>query len=134
MAIITATAADTREMGLVTWSTAAADAALNENIMNEEFESSDLARRVVRAGVVGSTAVGDCAVQIRYGGEVIATLYNTTAGANIAPKGDDMIPISSKKVLRAGKMLEVKVIDAPATNAIVITLDIKDFLPRRRRY
>lgn len=107
--------------------TSAATAAGTDLMANNFFQFDARARIVSRIGVVGSSAVGNAAVDLFYGTEKIATIYNTTSGANvIAVEAKDMMPIRSNRALFPHEPLRVIVNTASATNILAITLEIQE--------
>lgn len=107
--------------------TSAATAAGTDLMANNFFQFDARPRIVSRYGVVGSSAVGNAAVDIFYGTEKIATAYNTTSGANVLPvEAKDMMPLRSNRALLPHEPLRVVVNTASATNVLAITLEIQE--------
>lgn len=112
---------------------AAAVAIVGYNLLQGEdwVKTSSQTRKVVRVALVGSAAVFDTKVAISAGGKRIATVFNTVSGATPALSKDFYVDIQTPEWIRAGEALVAEVLDAPATNPIVLAMDILELPPRR---
>lgn len=100
---------------------AAATAVLNYDLlMGEKFAQASYARKLVEFAIVGSAAIGDCGVEIWAGEARKGQFYNSSAGANLIPKDYDRKYPNA--FIPANAQVMVKVIDAPASNPVVIEL------------
>jgi len=84
-------------------------------------------RKIHGIAVVGSTNAADCAFTLKAGGKEFGTFYNTTGGANVAPKMDsDLQPIYSEDIIPSGAPLVGMVVDAAASNDVVVLVSWED--------
>lgn len=112
---------------LVVKESAAATAAGTDLMSGNFFQFSPFPRTVTRVGCVGSSAVGNAAVDIFFGTEKVGTFYNTTSGANvISLEAKDMLPLRSNKALLPNEPLRVIINTASATNVLAVTLEIQE--------
>lgn len=113
-------------MVLVTIKESAAATAVGTNLTaNTRIFTSGKHRYVRRIGVVGSSAVGNAAVQLFYGNRFIGEFQNTTSGANvIAVDAKDFITLPPTVINQAGEPLLVLISTASATNILAVTLDV----------
>jgi hypothetical protein len=120
-------------MAFITVTEASAESAIGTDLMDgERLQTSALPRRVVQMGIGGSTAVGDCAVDLFYGSEFVARVYNTTT--NNAIKGEEMINIPGILVCAPNEPIHLFVHDAGHTNVMVVQLGIQEIMPRKPAY
>lgn len=109
--------------------TAAASPVGTDLMQNNRLRTSPYWRRVRAIGVVGSTAIGDCSVDLSYGGEFRGNFFNTTAGASKIPTAlTDIIPVGGDMWCPPGTPIAVQVSDVGVTNVIAVTL-VLDEMP-----
>ena len=107
-------------MAIYEESVAAATAVLGYDMLQNATYKTSAAKRVLRAvSVTGSAAVGDCKVSFRIGQLEVVAKYN---GALLFGNKDDMFPVGA--VIPAGMPVSAIVVDAAASNALNIVLDI----------
>jgi hypothetical protein len=106
--------------------TAAATAVGTDLLANSFFQFDARPRVVSRAGLTGSSAAGNAAVDIFFGTEKIATLRNTTSGAVIPVEAKDMMPIRTNRALLPFEPLRAIVAVASATTIMSLTLEIQE--------
>lgn len=83
-------------------------------------------------GIGGSAAIGDCAIDLFYGSEFIARVYNTTT--DNAVDDTDMLKIPGPLVCAPNEPIHLFVHDPSNTNPAVIQLAIEEIIPVRRNY
>lgn len=116
---------------------AAASAVGTDLLDGNKVQLSGLPRRVTHIGVVGSTAIADCAVELFYGSTFMGKFYNTTAGASKIPTANaDLIPVGGPLVCAPNDPVHVFIADVGVGNVIAVTLVIQEIVPmgRGRRY
>lgn len=97
---------------------AAATCVVNYDFMDDEAQKSSTLNRVLRAiGLTGSTASGDTILECSVGNMMFSEVYNTSTGLAIM-QHLDMMPMT--QFLAAGRELEIKCIDAAASNAVML--------------
>lgn len=108
----------------------AAEAILDANLFEDEkWKSVPYARKLTSIAFVGSTNIGDCAVEIWAGEARKGVFYNTQGGANVAPNRDDerfpnvLVPANSE--------IQCRVIDAAAANAVLVQVKFDSARQRR---
>lgn len=117
-------------MSLITIKESAAATAVGTDLiatLAAQWSQSPNLRRVTRAALVGSAAAGDAQVQIWYGQTLIASLYNSTAGAVVPVEAKDYINIPSRMVCERGEALRAVISDASATNALILVLETEEY-------
>lgn len=123
-------------MGFMTIVESAAATAAGTDLMDgERLQTSALPRRVVSIGIGGSTAVGDCAIDLFYGNEFVGRFYNTTTDNAI--DSVDTLAIPGILICAPNEPIHLFVHDASNGNPMVIQLGIQEIIPRartRRRY
>jgi len=109
-------------MALTIVPVAAAIAVLGHDLLASRPDiATSAGNRVLRAlGLTGSAAIGDCAVDIKVGNRVVATLYNNAIDFPTADAGQ----FATSYVVPAGSPVSVVVTDAPATNSINLLIDV----------
>lgn len=109
-------------MALNIISVAAATAVVGYDLLNNRSDiSSTGARRVLRAvGLTGSAAAGDCAVDVKVGNRIVASLFNSATGF----PSNDASKFPTSYAVPAGSSVSVIITDAPATNPINLLLDV----------
>jgi len=109
-------------MALTTVPVAAATAVVGYDLLtNRPDVANSGASRVIRSlSLTGSAAIGDAACDVKVANRVVATLYNTALDfpTNDASK----FPTSYN--VPAGSPVSVVITDAPATNPIVLMIDV----------
>jgi len=109
-------------MALTTIGTAAATAVLGYNLLQNrpDVQSAGRTRTLRGIALTGSAVVGDCAVDVKVGDRVVATVYNSGL---LTPQADrDLMKLSVH--VPAGVPVSVIVVDAPATNTLYVMLDV----------
>ena len=109
-------------MALTTIGTAAATAALGYNLLQNRPDVQSSGRNRVLRGLAltGSAVIGDCAVDVKVGDRVVASVFNS---ALLTPQIDrDLIPLSVN--VPAGVPVSVIVTDAPATSILYVMVDV----------
>ncbi len=97
---------------------AAATAVLTYDLLKDVVGKRDSSpRRLYGVGVCGSTAAGDCAIDVVVNSIPVATKYNVATGW---PTKDHIMPCSV--YVPGDADLALIVVDAPATNPINVTL------------
>jgi len=102
----------------------AAQAALNNDLVNEASEqwkparNVNRARRIYRAALTGSAAAMDTAIRLEAGGKPLAKLYNTSTGG-VTTK-DEIFPIGA--TIPPNVDFKAVVTDAAATNPVYLLL------------
>jgi len=115
-------------MPTITISAAAATAVVGYNLMSgNRVQVSNRNRRVRRIGVVGSAVLQDAEVQLFYGSNFVGNFQPTTIGVVVPLDARDMMPVVDADYCPAGESINVFVSDAPATNPLVVTLEIEEF-------
>ena len=79
------------------------------------------ARRIIGAGLAGSAAALDAKVDLFIGDMKVGELYNTSLGA--VQRNVDIFRIG--QIVPAGAPVSAKVVDAPATNPLNLTIDFE---------
>lgn len=87
-------------------------------------------RLLTAVGITGSTNPGDFKADLVIGEKIVATLYNTTGGANVVPKFDDIKSVGAYCGRSAPVQLIVR--DISDTNPIYFELRFKRWNRRRR--
>lgn len=108
---------------------ASAASAAGTNLMaNNRFSVSNTYRKVVRIGVVGSSAVGNASIDVFYGATMIANnLKNTSGGANLTPlEAKDIVPLRSDYWCEPGEPLIVSINTPSASNALTVYLEVAE--------
>lgn len=115
-------------MPLLTVIKTAAECTVGANIMaGERGETSPYIRRIVKAAITGSTAIGDCGFDFFYGSTYVATLYNSTAGASTFPlEAQDYKHFPANMWCKAGEPLQIMCIDAADTQQVVFEMLIEE--------
>ncbi|MCX6497166.1 MAG: hypothetical protein NTU93_00015 [Arthrobacter sp.] len=104
-------------------SVAAATAVLGYDIMqNTQLQQSANPRVLNGAGMRGSAAAGDTAVDLFIDTVKVATIYNTSTGV---PNIDDIMPIDSLYI-PPNALVHAYVTDAPATNPVFLALVLEE--------
>lgn len=107
-------------MALYEVSIAAATAVVGYDLLSGESWTVDGRDRVVRGiALAGSAAAGDTIIEVKAASNVIAKKYNQTTGF---PNRDNMLPVNGR--IPAGQKITAPVVDAAATNAINLILDV----------
>jgi len=106
---------------------------VDQNILDNEnwINTDNWARRVTRIGIVGSDAVGECEVELRYGERKVGTFRNTIAAA-AGVLSNDMQPLSSRLICRPNE--EISLIlksSVSGTNKLGVAMDVKDIARER---
>ena len=115
-------------MPTITVDAAAATAVVGYNLMaGNRVQVASTRRRVRRIGVVGSAVLQDAEVQLFYGSVFVGNFKPTTIGVVVPLDARDMMPVVDDNICNAGESLNLFVSDAPATNPIVVTLEIEEF-------
>ncbi len=97
---------------------AAATAVLNYDLLTGVVGKRDSSpRRLYGIGVCGSTAAGDCAIDVVVNAIPVATKYNVATGW---PTKDHIMPCNI--YVPGDSELSLQVVDAPATNPINVTM------------
>jgi len=103
-------------------SIAAATAVVNYDLLqNNLFNQDSSPRRIVAAGLAGSAAAEDSEVRLLVGDREVGQLFNTNTG--FPTQNADMMPLNEP--IPPGSQIRAIVVDAPATNPINLTLDIR---------
>lgn len=114
-------------MATVTIKEATVGSAAGTDLMSGTFfYLQSFPRTVTRIGVVGSSAVGNAAIDLYFGSEKIGTFYNTSSGVVVPLEAKDLIPIRTNKAMAANEPLHVIVNTVSVTNVFVITLEIQE--------
>jgi hypothetical protein len=107
---------------------AAASAVGTDLLDGHRGQQSGRMRVIKFAGLVGSAAEGDAAVDLYYGDVYVGTIYNSSEGANIAVKADaDLKPVGGGLICPANTPIHALVTDAGATNILALTLVTHEF-------
>ena len=117
-------------MVLVNESYAAADATVDTNLSaGKIWQKSARPRRIVRIGLVGSSAVNNTRIGVYYGSEKVATMVNVAGAAanDSTPDKTSSYWMSSKLICGSDVPINVIVEDAPTTNNITLMMDIVDY-------
>ncbi len=108
-------------------SVTAAVAVVGYNLLGDHYLAVDQRNRIVaRAGLVGSTAVSDCEVELVANGKILTTIRNTTAGASKVPVDADMTSV--KGFVPKNCPLQAIVRIAPNANAIVLRIELEPYV------
>lgn len=111
---------------------AQATAVANYNILQgEKYKSANYKRMLKSAALVGSTNPGDCSVEFWAGESRLGKIFNSSGGANLVPKKDDLQYINA--VIAKGSELQAKVVDAAVGNDIILQVSI-DFVKTKKTY
>lgn len=87
---------------------------------NETWNNVSYARKIKSFAIVGSTNVGDCAVDLKIGQRIVGTFYNTQGGANVVPeKEDTKFP---NAYVKSGDQVQCIVTDAAAANPVIVEI------------
>lgn len=78
-------------------------------------------RRIIGAGLAGSAAALDSKVDLFIGEMKVGELHNTSTGA--VQRNTDIFRIGQR--VPAGSPVSAKVVDAPATNPLNLTIDFE---------
>lgn len=98
---------------------AAATAVVGYNLLtNSEARQSTRQRVLVAASLTGSAAAGDAEVELKAGSRTIAKLANLATGY---PTKDHFLRVG--EIIAPNEELGAFVLDAPATNALILGLD-----------
>ena len=110
-------------MGFAIVSVAAATAVLGYDLMqNQQLQQSATPRVLQGIGLTGSTAIGDCAIDMFIDTVKVATIYNTKL---LVGNTDDVLGIDSLYI-PPNALLHAYVIDAPATNPVFLLLQTEE--------
>lgn len=103
-------------------------------IGDEKWKTQPYTRKLVAAGLVGSTNPSDCSIEFYAGENRLAKIFNTTGGANKIPTRDDIQFIGAP--IPKGVELQAKVVDAAVANdiAVMVKTDIVKTKSRRKSY
>ena len=108
-------------MGFFVTSTAAATAVVGYDLLLNSQVSNSSQNRVLRGvALTGSTAIGDCAIDVYIDSVRVATVYNSKL---LAPNMDDVLPVDDL-IVPAGAIIHAYVIDAPVTNPVFCGLSL----------
>lgn len=91
------------------------------------WERSGKMRIIKKIACVGSTAVADTAVEVYYGTQLIAKVYNSTAGAAKVPVDTDWTDIPADWVNEPNEPIRVVCVDAANANDVCLGLQIQEF-------
>lgn len=110
---------------------ASAASAVGTDLMNSgaglRFRATSTYRKIVRIGVVGSSAVGNAAVDVYYGATLVAgALQNTSSGAVTPLEAKDILPLHSDYWAEPGEPIIIAINTASATNVLVVYLEIAE--------
>jgi hypothetical protein len=109
-------------MALAEISIAAATAVVDYDLLsNSPYKQSGRPRRIRSVGLAGSAAAGDTLVSILVGNNEVGRLYNKATGF---PTRDHLFPVGAP--VPPNQEVTVRVVDAPATNAINLAIDFQD--------
>jgi len=109
-------------MALTIIGTAAATAVLGYNLLQNrpDVQSSGRNRVLQGLALTGSAVIGDCAVDVKVGDRVVASIPNS---ALLTPQADrDTMKLNV--AVPAGVPISVIVTDAPATSILYVMLDV----------
>lgn len=90
------------------------------------YQTSGSFRRVKALGLTGSAAAGDTNVELLYGTVKVGEFRNSTLGANITPKKDDMKIVNSDWVCDPGEPINFIVKTGASVNALFWAVDIQE--------
>jgi len=109
-------------MPLTTISIPAATAVVNYDMLQTRQDVAIAGRaRVIRGlSLTGSAAIGDARVQVKVGSNVVATLYNSALAFPTA----DGTSFATQYKVPASSPISIVVDDAPATNPLVVLIDV----------
>ena len=111
---------------------AAATAALDYDFCaDEDVQEKPYPRVIQGVGFTGSAAELEAAIEIRIGNERLGRFWNTSSGGTAPPQMlEDIKDVFL--IVPANTMLQVIVVDAPATNIVTLHLSIKEYSGRSR--
>jgi hypothetical protein len=116
-------------MAVITVTESGATAVGTDLMDGEKLQTSSLPRQVTRIGYSGSAAIADCAIELFYGNEFVAKVYNTST--NDIPNRDDMFDNPGILVCAPNEPIHVYVATASGS-ASGFTLEIAEIMPRTR--
>lgn len=120
-------------MAFLTVREAAAASAVGTDLMDgQRLQTHPLPRRVMKLGLSGSTAIGDCAVDLFYGSEFIARIYNVST--NAALTGEQMYDNPGVLVCSPNEPIHAFIADVGVGSVMVLHLAIEEIPVQRRRY
>jgi hypothetical protein len=114
-------------MALISVSTNA-DAAGTDIMDGERLQTSSLPRQVTRIGFGGSAAIADCALDLFYGSEFVARVYNTTTDDVV--NNDNMLNNPGILVCAPNEPIHLYVVTASGSIAYC-TMEIAEIMPRQ---
>jgi hypothetical protein len=99
--------------------------AVGTDISNNQKWALDAkrSRKIVRIGLIGSTAAGDTKLEVSYGADTVMTIYNTVV-ITTGFKKPNLYWHTSHLVCQPGVQIHVNVIDPPNA-AAQLFLDIR---------
>lgn len=110
----------------------AAECVIDYNIFQEEkWKTANYKRKITALAIVGSTNIGDFAVEIWVGETRKGQFYNTTGGANVIADKDDYV--YPNIFVGANQEIFAKVVDAAAANNVAVTIKIDSVRSGSRR-
>lgn len=103
-------------------SVAAATAVLGYDLLSgrPDIANNGVPRIIRSLGLTGSAAIGDAAVDVKVSNVVVATLFNNSLDFPTADAG----MFETMYAVPAGTPVSVIVTDAPATNPLVLLIDV----------
>lgn len=101
-------------------SIAAATAVVGYDLISDaDWQQQPYARRIAAIAVTGSAAAADTEIEIFIGPVRIGVMKNTNTGY---PTDDDFV--GCNELVPAGAKIQAKVVDAPASNPIVVLMAV----------
>lgn len=108
-------------MGLLYATVAAADCAVGDNIIAGHFmERANHDRMIVGIDLTGSTAAGDCVIDIKVGGQTKAQIPVRAAGAAVG--ASNFTPVRVR--VPSGELVEAVCSNAAVTNPVFIMINL----------
>jgi hypothetical protein len=108
-------------MALLQESVAAATAVVGYDVLRDNLLAvAQYSRRLVAGGLAGSAAALDTIVDLYVGAVFVARMYNSATGAVLV---DAHMYTMRNITVPAGVRLQAKVVDAPASNVLNMSLE-----------